>query len=133
MSDCSGLELSSGYDLCVHKRLLEKENVVPRSRVHSAWEQQEPPTPATLGVTLEDSQKERGLQAGDEHWAIRAKSVAFVFGVLCGHGLAGILAQVPGSLRSFRLPPQRLVPSTQEKCFLCQRWGNRGTVCLVPP
>lgn len=115
------------------QRLLEKEDVVPRSRVHSAWEQQEPLTPATVGVTLEDSQKERGLQAGDEHWAIRAKSVGSVFGVLCDHGLAGILAQVPGSLRSFRLLPQWLLPSTQEKCFACQRWGNRGTIFLVPP
>lgn len=76
-----------------------------------------PSTPATVGVTLEDTRKEKRLQAGDEHWVIRAKSVGSVPGVLCGHGLAGILTQVPGSLRSLDLPPQWLVLSTQKKCF----------------
>lgn len=89
----------------------------PCSRIHPAREQQEPPSPATVGVTLQDSQKERRLQAGDEPWTIRAKCVGSVPGVLCGHGLAGILAQVPGSLKSFCLPLQWLVPSTQEKRF----------------
>jgi hypothetical protein len=54
----------------------------PHSRVHSAWEQG-PPTPATVGVTLGDSQKERRLQAGDEHWDIRAKRVGSVPGIPC--------------------------------------------------